>query len=390
MTSRVRVDLPLVLAVLTLMGLGMIMVTSSSWAYAAERFGDSLFYAKRHAVYAVAALIALCVGAFVNPSRYARWSYPMLVVSFVLLVVVLIPGVGAAAGIARRWIMIGPFTLQPGEPVKFALLVYLAMSLAKKGSRMSSFSVGLLPHVLVPGMVLLLLLQQPDFGTALMLATVTLVLLFVGGARVSYLVVAGFAVMPLALYLVSSSAYRMRRILAFLDPWAHRYDEGYQIIESLMTFGSGGLLGLGLGDGRQKLFFLPAAHTDFILAVVGEELGFCGILVVVMGFGVILVRGVRAALHHSDAFRSYLALGITSLLVLQAAFNMAVVTGLVPTKGLTLPFISSGGSSLITSAFLAGVLIRLSGDAFEEAKERGDIEDEERGGGLRPLEMEVR
>lgn len=377
MTERVRVDLPLVLAVLVLMGLGMVMVTSSSWAYAAERMGDALYYAKRHAVYAAVAMVALLAGAIVSPSRYARWSYPMLLASFVLLLIVLIPGVGAAAGIARRWIVIGPVTLQPGEPVKFALLVYLAMSLAKKGARMSSFTVGLLPHVLVPGLVILLLLQQPDFGTALMLATVTLLLLFVGGARVSYLVVAGLAVLPLALYLVSSSAYRMRRILAFLDPWAHRYDEGYQIIESLMTFGSGGLFGLGLGDGRQKLFFLPAAHTDFILAVIGEELGFTGVLVVVLGFGVILVRGVRAALRHPDAFRSYLALGITALLVLQAVLNVAVVTGLVPTKGLTLPFISSGGSSLITSAFLAGVLIRLSGDAHEEAKQRGEIDDDD-------------
>jgi cell division protein FtsW len=166
-----------------------------------------------------------------------------------------------------------------------------------------------------------------------------------------------------ALYLITTSAYRMRRVVAFLDPWADRYDTGYQITESLMTIGSGGAFGLGLGDGRQKLFFLPAAHTDFILAVVGEELGFVGILLVVACFAVILVRGVRASLSYADAFRSHLALGITSLLVLQASFNVAVVLGVVPTKGLTLPFLSYGGSSLITSAFLAGVLIRLSGDA---------------------------
>ncbi|MFZ9889247.1 MAG: putative lipid II flippase FtsW, partial [Myxococcota bacterium] len=363
MTRAPRIDLVIALAVLVLMGLGMVMVASSSWAFAAEKFGDPYFYTKRHAAYLVPALLGLFAGVLVRPSRYAHWAYPMLGFGLLLLCVVLIPGVGAAAGIARRWIVIGPITLQPGEPVKFILLVYLAMSLAKKGTQMSSFTVGLLPHVLVPGAVILLLLCQPDFGTALMLSTPTLILLFVGGARIVYLIVAACAVLPMALFLISSSAYRMRRILAFLEPWAHRHDEGYQIIESLLTFGSGGAFGLGLGDGRQKLFFLPAAHTDFILAVIGEELGFAGVGLVLGCFAVILVRGLRTALRHPDAFRSYLALGITALFVLQAAFNVAVVTGLVPTKGLTLPFISSGGSSLIVSAFLGGVLARLSGDA---------------------------
>lgn len=369
MTRAPRIDLIIAIAVLMLMGLGTVMVASSSWAFAAEKFGDPYFYTKRHVAYAVVALVGFLTGTVIRPSRYAHWAYPLLLFGVVMLCIVLIPGVGAAAGIARRWIVLGPVTLQPGEPAKFILLVYLAMSLAKKGDQMSSFTVGLLPHVLVPGLVILLLLCQPDFGTALMLSTTTLILLFVGGARISYLVVTACAVLPMALFLVSSSAYRMRRILAFLEPWAHRHDEGYQIIESLLTFGSGGAMGLGLGDGRQKLFFLPAAHTDFILAVVGEELGFLGVALVLGGFAVILVRGVRTALLHPDAFRSYLALGITALFVLQAAFNVAVVTGLVPTKGLTLPFISSGGSSLIVSAFLGGVLARLSGDAESHSGE---------------------
>lgn len=363
MTRAPKIDLVIAIAVLLLMGLGAVMVASSSWAFAAEKFGDPYFYTKRHVAYAAVALLGFFAGTLIRPVRYAHWAYPMLLFGIVMLCVVLVPGVGAAAGIARRWIVLGPITLQPGEPAKFILLVYLAMSLAKKGGQMSSFTVGLLPHVLVPGVVILLLLCQPDFGTALMLSTTTLILLFVGGARITYLVVAACAVLPMALFLISSSAYRMRRILAFLEPWAHRHDEGYQIIESLLTFGSGGALGLGLGEGRQKLFFLPAAHTDFILAVIGEELGFLGISLVLGCFAVILVRGLRTALLHPDAFRSYLAVGITALFVLQAAFNIAVVTGLVPTKGLTLPFISSGGSSLIVSAFLGGVLARLGGDA---------------------------
>lgn len=361
--SQTRVDLTLLFAVLFLMGLGVVAVYSSSWAVAAEANGDALFYLKRHALYAALGVLALLAGAAIDPVRYASLAYPILLACLVLLFVVLIPGVGAQAGIARRWIALGPLTIQAGEPIKFALVVYLAMSIAKKGKAMRRFSVGILPHLIIPGTALVLLLAEPDFGTALMLATLTLLMLFVGGARIGYLVGGIAALVLIALYLVASSPYRMRRMVAYLDPWAHRYDLGYQITESMMTLGSGGLFGLGIGEGKQKLFYLPAAHTDFILAVIGEELGFAGVIAVILAFGLLLWRGMRAAVRLPDAFRSYLAFGITALLVTQAVFNMAVVLGLVPTKGLTLPFLSYGGSSLVTSAFLVGVLLRLSGDA---------------------------
>lgn len=364
--NRIRVDVILLVAVLFLMGLGVVMVYSSSWALAQSARSDELFYLKRQGMYAAVAVVALVFGAAVDPRRWERWAYPMLGGAIFLLLIVLIPGVGAAAGIARRWISLGPVTLQAGEVAKFALVVYLAMSLAKKGPRMKTFRVGVLPHILIPGALVFLLVLEPDFGTAMMLVTMTLLMLFVGGARVGYLAGAIVAVFPVALLLITQSPYRMRRIVAFLDPWAHRHDVGYQITESLMTLGSGGVDGLGLGDGRQKLFFLPAAHTDFIFAVVGEELGFIGVIVVVAAFVMILVRGTRAALRHHRPFLSYLAIGITCLIVVQALFNMAVVLGVVPTKGLTLPFLSYGGSSLITSAFLAGVLLRLSGEASSE------------------------
>lgn len=364
--TRTRVDLPLLFAVLALMALGVVMVYSSSWVVAEERFGDELYYLKRQTLFAGLGVFALLIGAAVDPDRWAKLTYPMLGACFLLLVVVLIPGVGAAAGIARRWIAIGPFTLQAGEPLKFALVVYLALSIAKKGERMRTFSVGIVPHLVMPGLAVLLLLAEPDFGTALMMVTLTGLMLFVGGAQIRYLVGGIVAVVPVALYLILSSPYRMRRLIAFLDPWSHRYDAGYQITESLMTLGSGGALGLGVGDGRQKLFYLPAGHTDFILANIGEELGFVGVALVAAAFGVLLARGIRAAVAHADrdAFRSYLALGLTALFIVQAAFNVAVVLGLVPTKGLTLPFLSYGGSSLFTSAFLAGVLLRLSGEVL--------------------------
>jgi cell division protein FtsW len=360
--GRIRVDLPLLLAVLTLMSIGIVIVYSSSWPLGATKYDDAAFFAKRQAFAGVIALCGMLVGAAVAPRRWLGVLLPMLAGSAILLVIVLIPGIGTAAGIARRWIEIGPIRLQAGEPLKFVLVVYLAASLAKKGEAMKRFSVGVLPHVIVPGLAIFLLMLEPDFGTAAMLAAVTLIMLFVGGARVGYLAGAVIALIPVGAVLIASSPYRMRRILAFLDPWAHRYDIGYQITESLMTLGSGGATGLGLGAGKQKLFFLPAAHTDFAFAVVGEELGFVGVLVVLTAFAVILWRGARAAMKHTDAFRAFLALGITTLLVLQAVLNVAVVLGVVPTKGLTLPFISYGGSSLMISGFLAGVLLRLCGE----------------------------
>lgn len=361
--TRTRVDLPLLFAVLLLMALGVVMVYSSSWAIAEEQHHDGLYFLKRQAAFAGIAVSALTCGALIEPGWWMRHVHWMLAAGFVLLLVVLIPGIGSAAGIARRWIVLGPVSLQAGEPIKFLLVVYLAQSMARKGERMRTFMVGVLPHLVFPGAAFLLLLAEPDFGTAMLIATLTGILLFVGGARPRYLLGGALALVPVALILVLSSPYRMRRIIAYLDPWAHRHDVGYQITESLMTLGSGGLWGLGLGEGRQKLFYLPAGHTDFILANIGEELGFVGVGAVVACFALILFRGARAAATHTDPYRSYLALGLTLILVLQAAFNIAVVLGVLPTKGLTLPFLSYGGSSLVVSAFVAGVLLRVSGDA---------------------------
>lgn len=362
--TRTRVDLPLLFSVLLLMALGIVMVYSSSWALAEEQHHDGLYFLKRQATFAGLAVVALVVGALVEPSWWTRYIYWMLGAGFFLLLIVLIPGIGSAAGIARRWIALGPVTLQAGEPLKFLLVVYLAHSMARKGERMRTFMVGVLPHLLLSGAAFGLLMAEPDFGTAMLVATLTGILLFVGGARPRYLIGGVLVLVPTALLLVLSSPYRMRRVIAYLDPWAHRHDVGYQITESLMTLGSGGWRGLGLGEGRQKLFYLPAGHTDFILANVGEELGFAGVVAVVAAFALILFRGARASALHTDPFRSYLALGLTLILVLQAAFNIAVVLGVLPTKGLTLPFLSYGGSSLVVSAFVAGVLLRVSGDAL--------------------------
>lgn len=374
-----RFDLPALCAVLFLVGMGVVMVSSASSALATQTYNDVFFFAQRQAIFALVGVVALVVGAAVPPRFLEKNAYPLLGVAFLLLVVVLIPGIGRMAGGARRWIDLGPIGIQAGEVMKLALIVWLARSLAEKvqDGRILRFSTGVLPHVLVPGLAVILLLGEPDFGTSAMLLLVTFLLLFVAGARLGLLFGLVVAAVPVGLHLIASSQYRMLRVLAFLDPWAHRKDIGYQITESLMTFGSGGFFGAGLGESKQKLFFLPAAHTDFVFAVIGEELGFIGVVAVLGAFGVIGARALKAALRRNAPFLSYLTLGLTGLLLVQMLFNVSVVLGLVPTKGITLPFVSYGGSSLVASMFMAGILLRLTADGLADAPVR-EAENRER------------
>jgi cell division protein FtsW len=364
---RPRFDTLALCCVLYLVGLGVVVVTSASSALAAQNYHDVFFFARRQAAFALVGIVALLVGAALPPKLLERKAYPLLGVAFVLLVLVLIPGIGRVAGGARRWIEIGPIGLQAGEVMKLALIVWLSRSLSEKirDDRMQRFSTGVLPHILVPGAAVVLLLGEPDFGTSVMLLSVTFMLLFVAGARLGLLFAVVSAAVPIGVHLIASSDYRMRRVLAFLDPWGHRQDIGYQITESLMTFGSGGWFGAGFGESKQKLFFLPAAHTDFIFAVVGEELGFLGAVSVLGAFAVIGVRALQAAVRRNRPFSSYLTLGLAALLLVQMLFNVSVVLGLVPTKGITLPFVSYGGSSLVASMFMAGILLRLIAEGTE-------------------------
>ncbi|MBM4281501.1 MAG: putative lipid II flippase FtsW [Deltaproteobacteria bacterium] len=372
---RPRFDLPTLCAVLFLVGLGVVMVTTASSALAAQQNHDVFFYARRQAIFALVGVVALFVGAALPSQFLKKHSYPLLITAFVLLVLVLIPGIGRVAGGARRWIEIGPISLQAGEVMKLALIVWLARSLSEKvqNGHIKTFTTGVLPHLLMPGFAVLLLLGEPDFGTSMMLLLVTFVLLFVAGARLGLLFAAVMGLVPVALHLIASSDYRMRRMLAFLDPWSHRQNIGYQITESLMTFGSGGVFGAGFGESKQKLFFLPAAHTDFVFAIVGEELGFIGVLAVLGAFALIGARALKAALRRNEPFGSYLTIGLAALLLVQMLFNVSVVLGLVPTKGITLPFVSYGGSSLVSSMFMAGILVRLIAEGVQthEGRDRG-------------------
>jgi len=359
-SRRLSYDPILLGAVLLLVGFGLVMVYSASAITAQDKLGDSFHYLKRQATAAGIGLLAMVVAMKLGYRRMARLAYPLLIISIVLLTLVLIPGLGTTAGGAKRWLRFPGVSLQPAEVAKLAWVVYLSYSLAKKREKVQSFSIGFLPHLGIAGLLVALCMLEPDFGSSVALLVLMFVMLFAAGAKLSYLIGSVLVAIPIAYTAIASSPYRMKRITAFLDPWANRQGSGYQVAESLMSIGSGGMTGLGLGDGRQKLFFLPEAHTDFIFSIIGEELGLVGVGLLIALYGVIIWRGLKTALAAPEPFGTYLALGITSLIAFQAVVNMSVAMGLVPTKGLTLPFISYGGSSLIVLMGAAGLLLSIS------------------------------
>ena len=338
---------------------GVVMVYSASSIMADKRFGDSFFFLKRHTVYAMIGIAVMIAVAKVDYRRIENLVYPFLAFSVFLLLMLLIPGVGTEVGGATRWLRIGPLSIQPSEPAKLAVIFFLALSFSNKKDMMD-FKKGFLPYLVVMALFLSLMLMQPDFGTAMTLAGIMFVMLFVAGARPLHLGGLTGLLTVAAYLLVSGSEYRRKRILSFIDPWSDPQDSGFQIIQSFLAFGSGGWMGRGLGEGRQKLFYLPEPHTDFVLPVIGEEIGFIGLVAVILLFVVIVMIGIRAALKAEDEFGRYLAIGITSMIALQAIINMGVVMGLLPTKGLPLPFVSYGGTSLIVNMVGVGVLLSIT------------------------------
>jgi cell division protein FtsW len=357
---RSSVDPLLLGAVLALVALGLVMVYSASAVTAAEKLGNGLYFLERQLIAAGVGLVAMAAAVRLGYRKLARLAFPMLLISIALLVLVLVPGVGATVGGAKRWLRLPGISVQPAEIAKFTWVVYLAYSLAKKREKVATFSVGFLPHLLLAGLLVGLCMGEPDFGSSVELLVLLFILLFAAGTRLSYLVGSLLIALPMAWAAVAHSPYRWARIKAFLDPWAHRHDIGYQVAQSLISVGSGGFFGVGLGESTQKLFFLPEAHTDFIFSIIGEELGLLGALLTIALYAVVVWRGSRAALRASETFGTYLGLGLTAMLGVQAAVNMSVAMGMLPTKGLTLPFVSYGGCSLVVSMAAAGVLLSLS------------------------------
>lgn len=353
-------DIVLVLGVLLLIGTGIIMVYSSSSVLAAKRFGDNYYFLKRQALFAMLGGTALLICRYVPYMVYKKLVYPILFLGIFLLLALQVPGWAHEIGGAKRWFRFMGWSFQPSEFAKLALIIYLAYSMSKKQENIKKFGIGFLPHAIVLGSFLVLVLIQPDFGMAFIIGIIAWVMLFIGGVRISYLFTAAVALLPFAYLVLINAGYRIRRLVAFLSPWEHQNDAGYQIIHSLMAFGSGGIIGKGLGNSHQKLFYLPEPHTDFIFSVVGEELGLIGVCGIIGIYLVILCVGFRIALKGADPFANYLTIGITATLGVQVIVNMGVVLGLFPTKGLTLPFISYGGSSLVLSMASIGILLNIS------------------------------
>jgi len=293
--------------------------------------------------------------------------------------------VKSAVALVTRWLALGPIHIQPAEIAKLALVVWLAYSLAKKAEKVKDFTVGFLPHLLVAGLFMLLCMKQPDFGSAIVLLLLTFTLLFVAGAKLGYLLGASILGTAFGAAAIRFSGYRYERYLAWLNMDQHRQDIAYQAFQSVISFGSGGPFGVGLGHGLQTLY-LPEAHTDFVAAIVGEELGFVGIGLLCSAYLLLVVRGVRAALRAPDDYGSYLAFGISTMFGVQALVNLAVALAILPTKGLTLPFVSFGGSSLLVSAVAAGIVLNVSRQGPPEPLPVETSSDETAGVGEGPLE----
>ena len=359
-SSRVRVEGVLFAVVLALLAVSVLMVFSTTALTAAEDGSQGAAGLKKHLVQIVLGLVFLGFFSRLHPRYLYRCAAVLLVISLVSLVVVLIPGIGHVAGGARRWFALGPLRIQPGEIAKFAAALYTASYIGRHHDRMQRF----LPGTVVPlGIAVVfsgLLLLQPDFGTTAILLLVVFAELLTASRLLHLVGLAASAVVVLCM-LVVVSPYRFKRFESFLDPFRDANKSGYQLVQSLIAVGSGGLTGAGLGAGKQKLYYLPAAHTDFIFAVISEELGLAGALGVVALFLILGACGLTIARHLArDPFLCSLALGCTCLIVVPAFLNMAVVTGLLPTKGLVLPLVAYGGTAMIVNLSLVGILLRLS------------------------------
>jgi cell division protein FtsW len=351
-------DVVLAAVVIALVGFGVVMVYSASVIEATVVFRDPQYFLKRQAVYAGLSIVAMLAVSRIDYHRLRPFTYPILGAVTALMVLSVI-GFGHTGGGAARWLRLGPVHVQPSEAAKLALVLWLGYSLEKKREHVKSFSIGMLPHLIMAGGLMLLCLKQPDFGGAVVLLFLTFTLLFVAGARLGYLLGVAMIGALAAAWLVRFTSYRWERMLAWFNMSEHRQDLAYQPFQSVMSFGSGEATGLGLGKGLQVLY-LPEAHTDFIAAIVGEELGFIGVLGLCAVYLLIVVRGIKTALAAEDDYGAYVAFGISVLFGVQALVNMAVAMAMLPTKGLTLPFVSYGGSSLMVNACAAGILLNIS------------------------------
>jgi cell division protein FtsW len=355
-----RADRWLLVVTVVLVGLGIVMIYSASAIRAQERFGDPTFFLKKQTIWAALGLLAMVWAVAWDLKRFQRVTPILFLVSLLLLLLVIVPGVGIKINGARRWLRFFGLSFQPAELAKLAAVLFLASYFARRQDRLDSFLDGFLPPLMMTGIMAGLIIVQPNFGTAVILLITAAVMFYVGNARISHMVVTAAVAVPGMLLLMWMSTHGRARLLAVWNPSQASARATYQLDQSFYALGPGGWLGLGLGNSMQKLFFLPEPHNDFIFAILGEELGFVGAMVVVALFTLVLWRGTRTAVRVADPYARYLAMGVTTLVVSQAAVNMAVVSGLLPTTGVPLPFLSFGGSSLVIMLFAVGILLNVS------------------------------
>lgn len=353
-------DLLLLVSTILLLAIGLIMVYSASAVWADFRFQDSFFFAKRQLLFAAIGLALMFFVMNIDYWVWRKWSKLLLVICFILLIIVLIPGVGLVRGGARSWLGIGAFSIQPSEFMKIAMIIFLARFLAEKQKYITSFRKGLLPSLSLVFLAFGMIMLQPDLGTGAVMVGTCIVMIFIAGAKIAHFFSLGVIALIGLIGLIVSAPYRIQRITSYLDPWSDPLGSGFQIIQSLYAIGPGGLMGLGFGQSRQKFFYLPEPQTDFIFSILVEETGFIGGTFVLIIFSIMLWRGISIASGAPDMFGSFLAVGIIGMIVIQVVINIGVVIGLMPVTGITLPFLSYGGSSLTLMLGSVGILLNIS------------------------------
>ncbi|OGR84296.1 MAG: cell division protein FtsW [Elusimicrobia bacterium RIFCSPLOWO2_01_FULL_54_10] len=354
-------DLLLITVLLIFLGLGLITVYSSSAIYAYEKYGNEKYFLWRQIAWAAIGLAAAAFFTLTDHRKIQKWVNPILLTTLACLIFVLL--VGKEVGGARRWIKIAGIGFQPSEFAKLAVIFFVASYCDRKKSKLENFRKGILPLLLVVAAVCGLILLQPDFGTAFLIFLTCMTMIFISGGNLKQILILGLVTAPLAAAAVWLEPYRRRRLLAFLNPWENPQGSSYQIVQSILALGSGGLTGVGLGDSHSKLLYLPEPHTDFIFPIFGEEFGLVGSWAVIGLFGVLATLGFRIAARSANLFSSLLAGGITAMILYQAILNIAMVTGCLPPKGFPLPFFSFGGSSLLVTLSAAGILLNISRSA---------------------------
>ena len=349
--------------VVILLCIGIIMVYSSSAFMSTEKYGNSIHYVWKHLFTVLIGFMGMIFFVKLDYQDIKRFVIPLLVFSFILLILVFVPGIGMSAGAkstVKRWINMRLLTFQPSELVKIAMVIFLSKYISKNANRMNTLRYGIMIPIAVMVVFQGIILLQPDFGAAMSIGIITLTLLIIGGIQWRYIVSVIAVSIPAVIVLIIAAPYRLKRILAFMDPWKDSQGTGYQLIQSFYAFGMGWITGVGIGSSKQKLYFLPEAHTYFIFSLIGEETGLIGAVIVVGLFVYLLIRGFKIAMQAEDSFGYYLAIGLTVMIGSQALINFAVSTGLMPTKGLPLPFISYGGSALLVNMMAVGILINIS------------------------------